>query len=397
MGRRHIAVGLVAALTLVGAGRASAQEVVRTDTGVEMRTIDGGRIAVTLPCPSQGMARLGPRLYLAAGRCGVVRLEVAADGFVRADQLLVGLDVVGIGPREGGVYAQVRDLGPRFVDALSLPWAAGGIGGPEIRAVHSDAAQEFAAPDVDTASTAPLVLRVQRSPSPPPNRRVATPPRRGDSWEMGGEAFAFFGTSSGWGFGLLARSWLVYRASIPLAVRLDLTPVGVVISDAPYGTALGLASVDLDFEGFALGFGIGGTSFHESYAPNDSPALAFGGHLRLGVTDGLAFSVRSGFHLGDDGGARFSFLEGVLDTPLTQMVAVFFRGSIAIDPIRAQLDHGMRVWILGHGEAGSVALRVTFGWAIERGYVPPTCGAPCSARPFDLSGFGGGLGVEGRM
>ena len=43
-------------------------------------------------------------------RCGVVRLEVAADGFVRADQLLVGLDVVGIGPREGGVYAQVRDL-----------------------------------------------------------------------------------------------------------------------------------------------------------------------------------------------------------------------------------------------------------------------------------------------
>lgn len=401
MGRGpRIAAGLAAALALAGAGRAVAQDVHRTPTGLGLPTADGARVEVALPCPTHGMTREGARVYLAAGRCGVVRLEVGPNDVRRADQLLVGLEVVGVFHRDGAIYGQVHDLGPVFVDAPSLPWSAGGMGGPELRAAHPDATSEFATPDMGSATpVTSLAIRVRRSLPPPPSPRVATPPRHGDSWEMGGEGFGFLATDSDSGFGLLARSWLVYRASIPLSLRLDLMPVGLAVSDATYGTGLGLVSAGLDYEGIALGVGVGATSYRGSYGELiDTAALALGAHVRFGVADGLHFALRSGLHFDHQDEARFTFVEGVLQVPLTRRVALFWRGSVAIEPLRAQLDHGVRVWVHGHGEPGSVALRCSFGWGFERGQEPPTCrSGSCWSSSFDLSGPGAGVGVEGRL
>ncbi len=226
---------------------------------------------------------------------------------------------------------------------------------------------------------------------------MAAPERHGDTWELGAEVLGIYATEDEEGFAALARSWLVYRAPVPMFLRLDLLPVGFGFGQrGTSADALGFVSAGLDLHPFALGLGVGATSYRHDGRQPWRPAVAFAAHLRAGYADGVHLAARSGFHLGEHDRAELTFIDAILQVPLSRHVAIFFRGNAVLEPLRAQLDHGVRAWVRGHGEPGSVALRFTLGWGLTSGFGSARCAACGSAR-YERAGPATGLGVEGRL
>lgn len=342
-----------------------------------------GRMDLELPCRSRAAIRVADRTYVAT-RCGVVRVELTRAGLNRVHTGLRGQSVREVRVEGGFVVAELASPRGRVVRIE--------------RVVPPD---EFTDPDADPFSAQlpergeHLVVRIWQPPSGP---ALMDPPRQEDRWSLGASLFSFVPVASS-GLGLITRAHLAYASTLPLSVRADLMPLGYVWSSGGNTAGvLGLVGAELDTHVVGFGVAAGGVSNneHDPYSSNIEPdaMLVAAPTLRIGVTDGLHLIVRAGVALGGPS-ARFGFFQSTAQIPLTHDLAL----SLAFDyglSGNIEVRAGLRLWMIGRGQAGSLALTFDGGgsrlqyrgpWIRDRGY-PPT---------VDHFGPGVGLGVEARL
>ena len=264
------------------------------------------------------------------------------------------------------------------------------------------------APDefVDPAAAEPA--RPRRAEVPPPRVPVRNepspldPPRQSERWELGGSVFLFYPLIDD-GFGAIFRARVTYRFDAPLMVRAELSPLGASTGRTGRGAgAFALLWGGLDLHAFGASFGLGAASFNEHDA-NDTlgtepqpgamtvAAVAF----RIGVSDGLAMWLRAGLGIDHDRSAvEPALFELWGQIPMSDVWAMRVLTSWTMSG-NAEARVGVRAWLLGRGEAGSVALLLDGGLG-RVVYHPPVRGRGYPDN-IDHLGPGFGFGVEGRL
>jgi hypothetical protein len=384
---------VVAALALLPVP-AAAQRAELRDRTVRVTT-EAGEYGYALGCPGRALVQLGDVAWVAAGRCGALRLRLGPERLRAVDFLLPSEEVESVRAREGTVLAYVRVPGAATpaVRVLRQPPA------PEL-VDPTDGAPPSPAPRRRPRAEGPVVAVAARERSGP---RVLAPPRQADRWALGGSIFGFFAPTAS-GAGLLARAHVVYRAAFPFAVRAELTPLGLSTGDDGRGAgAFGLLSAELDLHAFGAGIGLGVTSNneHDQNASAAAPEPASGAMLtvvpsiRIGASDGLRVTLRAGLAVDPvDGGTGFALASGFVQIPIGRRWAMTFRGGWSRGGT-AEARVGMRVWLRGLGDAGSVALLLDGG--LGRVVFHPPLRARGYPDPVDHLGPGFGAGVETRL
>ena len=212
------------------------------------------------------------------------------------------------------------------------------------------------------------------------------PPRHGDSWEVAGWLTAAY-LIEPQGFGLMARGHAVYRGDEPYYLRAELMPLTISVA-SPRGRgdgtvigALAMASAGLDLHAFGLGLSIGAATDREQ--PGDEGVLVVGASARIGFSDGLRVIIRGGISTNYES-IGFGFVEALPQIPFTPETALRLRFAYSVSG-NMEAFAGLRVWLEGHGEAGSVGLTVGAGFMHAQ------------HQRVDHNGPPIGVGLEGRL
>jgi len=410
--RRTGSVLLLATLAIVGTpALAGAQTATLVQDGGVLEVRGGQtRIEIPLTCSGPGspgvpervravsMVHHRGRIYVAARRCGLLRVMLGFRTVTGAEWLYPGQDVASVARVGQEIVAYlVRPDQTRRVVVARTDWVVSSGANPA-PAVAPEASEH--------AAREPVEVHIYRPgpPAPRSDESIVTPPRHGDSWEIGGSlltSLAFgggYGPPSGpGGAGLTTRAYVVYRAEFPLMARLELMPFTMSIATRSVFGALAMLSAGLDLQGFGLGFGVGIGSVNELRSPGyeyDYPVVpVFAPSMRIGVVDGLHISGRAGFSVGKFG-VHFALTEVLAQIPLAADWALSVRFAYSTSGnLEGQL--GLRAWAHGRGEAGSIALRFEGGVVGALGIVSNT--GSSTVRNILFLGPGLGIGVEGRL
>lgn len=220
------------------------------------------------------------------------------------------------------------------------------------------------------------------------------PQRAGGLWSLEATLRPFLSLSS-IAVGSIADVELVYRASVPFALRLDATPVAFVVgSNGMFNYGL-MAIASFDSQLFEVGIG-GGVASNRNSGLNGSGA-AIAQYVRLGARDGLHLEVRNTFVAGPD-----KFQHG--STVVTGLIPVGESSAFLVRGGGGGIGYGfgevgLRVRVRGNGDTGSVFLTPSLGYAdvystvcVDSGYRD----IPCYSSSVHQSGPMVGFGVEYR-
>jgi len=238
--------------------------------GESLRVTVGAAVSdVALGCVAKAHARVGKTVYVACGAGGLVRVDLSD---VRAPKVTgraaVDGEAVGVFMVEGRPWVQVARTEARPAEALG--WNVG-------------AAQSVAPVPVTAAAPA------SAEPAAPTPSLIA-PPRIGDVWEVAVGTYLFLPLGD-IGFGALGHGKVTRRFEAPVALHLDLAPIGVAGGKGgAIGTVVATAALSLDTSVFELGLGIGAATVHDR---GSRASVAVSQLARVGAVDGLALFVRS--------------------------------------------------------------------------------------------------------
>jgi hypothetical protein len=323
-------------------------------------------------CSPKAIAREGARLYVACGASGIVVLDATTPASpVVSSRIPTDGDAVAFHTVDGRVWVEIAHVSARPVDALAS--AARAVDG--------------VAPPTPPSATAPS------SPEAPASSMA--PPRRTDIWEMTIDTRSFLPIGN-IGFGTVGGASLTRRFDLPLAVRAEVSPLGVGFGkQGTIGTAAGHALVALDTQLFEAGLGVGAATLNDP-SGTASSSISFAQGLRIGARDGIALAVRSNIVV-DRNRFELGSMTGDGQIPIARRWWLLIRGGGG--PIGfAYGDLGVRYLIAGDGGPDSIYLAASAGGAgVFRERRCPPLPAPCTERSATYAGPALGLGVEWRF
>lgn len=307
-----------------------------------------------------------------ASRLGEVTLSVG-----QSDGLSVGDRVELYHERRSGLERNERATG---IDSLAVA---------RVTAVSAHRARA----QLGSNERAPVGSRARRTTLAATQSNMS-PPRASGLWSFEATLRPFLSLNS-IAVGSVSDVELVYRASFPLALRLDITPAAFALgSNSMFNFGM-MALVSFDSHLFEVGIGGGAASNRNSGLNGTGAAIAQ--YVRLGARDGLHLEVRNTFVTGPDKFQHGStVVTGVI--PVSEASAFVLRGGgggigYAFGEV------GLRVRVRGNGDAGSVFLTPSLGYAdvfqavcVATGYRD----IPCINETVHQSGPMVGFGVEYR-
>jgi len=379
-------------------------------------TVDGRTRVVDLDCPVEDVLRRGSEVLVACGPAGVVVMRLGPRGELREverrpvsgramglflDDGQVRVEVARetvepLAPREDATPDEQGTAGPDGGDAATTPRFPEGRGDlvdPDALAPVPEPPGAYAPSGARTASGEPVPSppageaggpsspsdRGEAPRGPPPARPAgeaggpSSPSDRGEAprgppparpaWEIGVGSAAIL-RSDDPGAGVLHRVMIRRRFDAPLAITLDLGPLGWVFdrdetTPNPVG-GLATATVALDGDWFGVGVGVGyGTENTRGEA-----GLALAQSLRLGSVRGPRLTVDGAFYvLGS--GAAFAMVRGEAVLPFGPggVWGLAFRGGGG----RVGWGYGtvgLRQRVLGGGDQGEVVIGVNLGGGV---------------------------------
>lgn len=234
-------------------------------------------------------------------------------------------------------------------------------------AARADAAEDAAAPEAKR----PLML----------------PPLARNMVRVQGTVRPFFNLI-GPGGGAIGDLSVEYYFQRPFKVGFELSPFAFVLVPEGPGTIVharvrGAFSSDY----VEVGLGIGGRM--QYFGPS---GLSVAPAMRLGSLDGANLRVEMGYSLirnyyTQKAQFALSHVTGGLDVPVTRRLAITLDGGYGLD-LWAYATLGVRQWIKGNGEPGSLAIGASAGaaWVVDRfpcqyGDIDPCRGAAWGLGP----------------
>src|SRR4029078_5412630 len=170
---------------------------------------------------------------------------------------------------------------------------------------------------------------------------------------LGGSIFAFVPVSPA-GIGAITQAHVRYRASFPLSLGAELSPLGLATAGGlGVAGALGMGWVAFDLPWLEMRIGAGILSNNRNSATPTTAQIeagqlaALGLSLRVGYWAGFFFQIRGGISVGNSVGLGFVPLPGQIPAmPELAMTLAFSYGGAGNIEARG----GIRYWLNGRGE-----------------------------------------------
>jgi len=200
-------------------------------------------------------------------------------------------------------------------------------------------------------------------------RSLVAPPRIGGLTVLEGGIRPFLPTES-LGIGVLADLAVTYLAERPFYARVELQPVGGILSArSDAGLFTGYALLGYDQQYFAVGMGVGlvlarrnGWATADEEHADVGTTFSVKQAARLGARDGLHLRVDNSFVLGAKAW-HFAYVQVGLQLPLGTRTWLTLDGAGGEAGRFLRYDIGLRRILLGNGGAGSLFVRPSVGVA----------------------------------